>query len=96
MGTLIGKWRQWLANRSATIEFKGQVEGALVQNELRRIETKLTGRMDALEDYVNDVMEKYLRKITARENRAKQKEEPMIVEPITGFDMIRQKYGGKE
>ena len=90
------KIRQWIANRSVTIEFKGQVEGALVQNELRRIETKLTGRMDALEDYVEDVMEKYLRKITARENRAKQKEETLIVEPATGFESIRQKYGGRE
>ena len=93
---LYSKWRQWFANRSVTIEFKGQVEGALVQNELRRIETKLTARMDALEGYVDDVMEKYLRKITARENRAKQKEEELIVEPINGFDMIRQKIGGRE
>jgi hypothetical protein len=52
--------------------------------------------MDALEDYVEDVMEKYLRKITARENRAKQKEEAIIVEPATGFEIIRQKYGGRE
>ena len=87
---------QWLANRSVTIELKGQVEGALVQNELRRIETKLTGRMDALEAYVEDVMEKYLRKVTARENRAKTKEEPMIIEPTNGFEIIRQKYGGRE
>ena len=86
---------QWLANRGATIEFKGQVEGALVQNELRRIETKLVARMDALEGYVDDVMEKYLRKITARENRAKQKDEPLIVEPLNGFETIRQKYGGQ-
>ena len=90
------KTRQWIANRGATIEFKGQVEGALVQNELKRIETKLTARMDALEGYVDDVMEKYLRKITARENRAKQKEENLIVEPINGFETIRQKYGGRE
>ena len=86
--------RQWLANRSVTIEFKGQVEGILVQNELRRIESKLTARMDALEGYVDDVMEKYLRKITARENRAKQKEEGLIVEPVTEFQTIREKYGG--
>jgi hypothetical protein len=96
MKSLMGILKQWLANRSVTIEFKGQVEGALVQNELRRIETKLTGRMDALEDYVEDVMEKYLRKITARENRAKQKEEAVPLEPITGFDLIRQKLGGRE
>ena len=88
--------RQWLANRSVTIEFKGQVEGILVQNELRRIESKLTARMDALEGYVDDVMEKYLRKITARENRAKQKEEMPVITPTTGFDVIRQKYGGNE
>ena len=92
----LGILGQWLANRRVTVEFKGQVEGALVQNELRRIETKLTGRMDALEDYVEDVMEKYLRKITARENRAKQKEEALIVEPLNGFETIRQKYGGRE
>ena len=96
MNSLFSKWKQWLANRSVTIEFKGQVEGALVQNELRRIETKLAARMDALEGYVDDVMEKYLRKITARENRAKQKEEELIVEPINGFDMIRQRMGGRE
>ena len=96
MSSFFAKWKQWLANRSVTIEFKGQVEGALVQNELRRIETKLAARMDALEGYVDDVMEKYLRKITARENRAKQKEEELIVEPINGFEMIRQKYGGRE
>jgi len=88
--------RQWLANRSVTIEFKGQVEGILVQNELRRIESKLTARMDALEGYVDDVMEKYLRKITARENRAKQRDMPEIAEPTTGFEIIRQKYGGHE
>ena len=96
MNKLFSNWKQWIANRGATIDFKGQVEGALVQNELRRIETKLTGRMDALEDYVEDVMEKYLRKITARENRAKQKEEAIIVEPATGFELIRHKYGGRE
>ena len=96
MKNIFGIFKQWLANRSVTIEFKGQVEGALVQNELRRIETKLTARMDALEGYVDDVMEKYLRKITARENRAKQKEEELIVEPITAFETIRQKYGGRE
>jgi hypothetical protein len=96
MKSLMGIMKQWLANRGATIEFKGQVEGSLVQNELRRIETKLTGRMDALEDYVEDVMEKYLRKITARENRAKQKEETVPVQSATGFEMIRQKYGGRE
>ena len=93
---MLRKMRQWLANRSMTIEFKGQVEGALVQNELRRIETKLVARMDALEGYVDDVMEKYLRKITARENRAKQKDEMPPVESSTGFDIIRQKYGGRE
>jgi hypothetical protein len=96
MKSLIGILRQWLADRGATIEFKGRVEGSLVQNELRRIETKLTGRMDALEDYVEDVMEKYLRKITARENRAKQKEESAPVETETGFEMIRRKFGGRE
>ena len=93
---MLGKMRQWLANRSMTIEFKGQVEGALVQNELRRIETKLTARMDALEGYVDDVMEKYLRKITARENRAKQKDEMPPINVPTGFETIRQKYGGRE
>ena len=93
---MLRKMRQWLANRSVTIEFKGQVEGVLVQNELRRIETKLVARMDALEGYVDDVMEKYLRKITARENRAKQKDEMPAVEPSTGFDIIRQKHGGGE
>ena len=96
MNGLFHKWKQWLANRGAAIEFKGQVEGILVQNELRRIESKLTASMDALEGYVDDVMEKYLRKITARENRAKQKEEMPLVEKPTEFETIRQKYGGRE
>ena len=96
MKGIMGILKQWLANRSMTIEFRGQVEGALVQNELRRIETKVTARMDALESYVDDVLEKYLRKITARENRAKQKEEmPAMITP-TEFATIRQKYGGRE
>ena len=93
---LLGKLRQWLADRGATIEFRGQVEGILVQNELKRIEAKLTARIDVLEHYVDDVIERYLRKITARENRAKQKEAELIVEPINGFETIRQKYGGRE
>ena len=88
--------KQWLANRGATIEFKGQVEGTLVQNELRRIETKLTGRMDALEAYVEDVMEKYLRKITARENRAKQAEKEETVDAFNIYDVIRKRMGGHE
>ena len=93
---MLRKMRQWLANRSMTIEIKGQVEGVLVQNELRRIETKLTARIDALESYIDDVIEKYLRKITARENRAKPKEEmPAMIAP-TEFATIRQKYGGHE
>jgi hypothetical protein len=88
--------KQWLANRSVTIEFKGQVEGILVQNELRRIESKLTARMDALEGYVDDVMEKYLRKITARENRAKQAEKEVAVDAFNIYDVIRNKQGGHE
>ena len=90
------KMRQWLADRSVTIEFKGQVEGALVQNELRRIETKLVARMDALEGYVDDVMEKYLRKITARENRAKDKEKQETADAFNIYDVIREKKGGRE
>ena len=88
--------RQWLANRSVTIEIKGQVEGALVQSELKRIETKLSGRIDALEQYVEDVMEKYLRKISAREQRAAQKEQELVIEPTNAFDVIRSKYGGEK
>jgi len=94
--SFVRKVRQWLANRSVTIEIKGQVEGALVQSELKRIETKLSGRIDALEQYVDDVMEKYLRKISAREQRAAQKEEQLVVEPTNAFDVIRSKYGGEK
>ena len=91
---LYKKIRQWCADRSVTIEIKGQVEGAVVASELKRIETKLTGRIDAIEQYVDDVMEKYLRKISAREQRAAQKEPEKLVEPSTAFEAIRGKYGG--
>ena len=93
---IFSNWRQWFANRGATIEYKGYIEAELIQHDLARLNTKLTGRIDALETYVEDVVEKYLKKMNTREARAKQKEEELIVEPINGFDMIRQKFGGRE
>ena len=89
-------WKQGIANKAATNEYSGYIEAALVQHDLARLNTKLTGRIDALETYVEDVVEKYLKKMNTREARAKQKEEELIVEPINGFDMIRQKIGGRE
>ena len=94
MRGLIHLLKQWFANRGATIEIRGYVEGALVQSELKRIETKLSGRMDALEQYVEDVMEKYLRKISAREQRAAQKELVLDQPVMNEYETIRQKYGG--
>ena len=93
---MIKKIRQWMTNIVATKEYSGYIEAALVQHDLARLNTKLTGRIDALETYVEDVVEKYLKKMNTREARAKQKEEELIVEPINGFDMIRQKIGGRE
>lgn len=88
--------RQWIANRSVTIEYKGYIEAELIQHDLARLNTKLTGRIDALETYVNDVVEKYLKKLNTRETRAREKEGELIIEPINGFETIRQKYGGRE
>jgi len=96
MKRAIGILRQWLANRGATIEYRGYIEAELIQHDLARLNTKLTGRIDALETYVEDVVEKYLKKLNTREARAKQKDAELIVEPITEFETIRQKYGGRE
>jgi len=87
---------QWLANRSVTIEYKGRLEADLVQHDLARLNTKLTARIDALEMYVSDVMEKFLKREKTREARAQMKEPPMVVEPMTAFDSIRGKYGGAQ
>ena len=93
---MIKKIRQWMTNIVATKEYSGYIEAALVQHDLARLNTKLTGRIDALETYVEEVMEKYMKRMNMRDARAKQKEEELIVEPINGFDMIRQKIGGRE
>ena len=93
---IFSNWKQWIANRSATIEYRGYIEAELIQHDLARLNTKLTGRIDALETYVEDVVEKYLKKMNTREARAKQKDEELIVEPMNGFETIRQKYGGRE
>ena len=93
---VVGKMRQWFANRGATIEYRGYIEAELIQHDLARLNTKLTGRIDALETYVEDVVEKYLKKMNTREARARQKDEELIVEPVSGFEIIRQKYGGRE
>jgi len=96
MKELYNKWKQWRANRTATIEYKGYIEAELIQHDLARLNTKLTGRIDALETYVEEVVEKYMKRMNTREARAKQKEEALIVEPSNMFDTIRQKYGGRE
>ena len=91
---IFNKMRQWSANRSETIEYKGYIEAELIQHDLARLNTKLTGRIDALETYVEDVVEKYLKKMNTREARAKMKDQELIVEPLTEFQTIREKYGG--
>ena len=93
---IFSNWKQWIANRSATIEYRGYIEAELIQHDLARLNTKLTGRIDALETYVEDVVEKYLKKMNTREARAREKEAELIVEPVTQFETIRQKYGGRE
>ena len=90
------KWAQWLANRKAHVEYTGYIEANLIQHDLARVNTALTARIDALETYVNMVTEKYMKQMATREARANKKEQELIVEPITGFEMIRQKYGGHE
>ena len=89
-------WKQSQTNKIAKEEYNGMIDMITVKHGLARIDTKLTARMDALEMYVGDVMEKHLKKTDMRERRAREKEEPMIVEPMNGFETIRQKYGGRE
>ena len=89
-------WKQLQADRAATKDLIGYVEGKVVQGELKRIEAKLSARIDALELYVEDVTDKYMKKGLLRARDAQRKEEELIVEPMTGFDAIRQKYGGRE
>ena len=96
MSSKTHRWAQWLANRKAKVELNGYVEATLIQNDLARINTSLTARIDALETYVNMVTEKYMKQMATREARALKKEAELIVEPITGFETIRQKYGGRE
>ena len=91
---LYRKMEQWVANRRATTELIGYVEGKVVQGELKRIEAKLTARIDALELYVEDVTDKYMKKGLLRARDAQRKEAELIVEPLNGFETIRQKYGG--
>ena len=89
-------WGQWLANRKAKVALNGMVEATLIQNDLARINTSLTARIDALETYVNMVTEKYMKRMATREARAEKKEAELVVEPVSGYEMIRQKYGGRE
>jgi len=65
---------QWKVNYAAKVEFTAYIEAGRVMNELKRMDTKLTARIDALEQSQDEVLEKYLRKITARETREKKKE----------------------
>ena len=90
------RWAQWLANRKAHVELNGFVEASLVQHDLARINTALSARIDALETYVNMVTEKYMKQMATREARAHKKEVELVVEPLNGFETIRQKYGGRE
>ena len=85
-----------MANRKAKVELTGYVEATLIQNDLARINTSLTARIDALETYVNMVTEKYMKQMATREARAAKKEAELVVEPTNLYGVIRQKYGGRE
>lgn len=83
---------QWKANYSASVEITAYIEAGRVMNELKRMDTKLTARIDALEQSQDDVLEKYLRKITAREIRGKQKDsaEAQVIE-IDPYKELRER-----
>lgn len=71
----IQNWlRQILSNGKAKVEFSGMIEASIVRNDLKRLETSLNRRLDAIESYTDEVIEKYLRKISAKENRERKKE----------------------
>ena len=72
------------------------VDGTRILAHLRATERALSARIDALELYVDDVTEKYLKKGQSKARYAREKDQDLIVEPINGFEMIRQKYGGRE
>ena len=64
--------------------------------QLRATERTLNARIDALELYVDDVTEKYLKKAESKPRYAREKEPELLVAPMDGFETIRQKYGGRE
>ena len=86
----------WKERKEYNREDSIYVEGMRSLARLRAVERSLSSRIDALELYVDDVTEKYLKKGQSKARYAKEKEEELIVEPINGFDMIRQRMGGRE
>lgn len=96
--TIVSFLRQWRLNGVAKVELKAMVEASLVKHELKRLDTKLSGRLDALEQQVDDVMVKYVRKTAAQESRDKKSEEKATpLKEVNSFDTIRRKrYGDNE
>ena len=86
----------WKERKEYNREDSIYVEGMRSLARLRAVERSLSSRIDALELYVDDVTEKYLKKGQSKARYAKEKEEPMLVESETVFDTIRGKYGGRE
>lgn len=86
---------QWNANLSCKTEVHGMIEATIVKNDLKRLETSINRRLDAIESYTDDVIEKYLRKISARENRERKKEIEEGTEIPMGdpYSEILQKHG---
>lgn len=89
-------WKAWKERKEYNREDSIYVEGMRSLARLRAVERSLSSRIDALELYVDDVTEKYLKKGQSKARYAKEKEEELMVEPINGFETIRQKYGGRE
>lgn len=86
--------RQFLSNGKAKVEFSGMIEASIVRNDLKRLETSMNRRLDMIESYTDDVIEKYLRKISARENRERKgliEETPQI--QVDPYSEILKKYG---
>lgn len=74
LGWLKKQLCQLRANIHCKTEVHGMIEASIVRNDLKRLETSINRRLDAIESYTDDVIEKYLRKISARENRERKKE----------------------
>ena len=93
---LLGVIREHLEIQRNTRRVKGDIDVDRILAHLRASERALSTRIDALELYVDDVTEKYLKKGERKERYAREKDQELVVEPINGFEMIRQKYGGHE